>query len=154
MSFTVVVNLVFCMTKDRGTNTYRYACISTLYLLQLKLSKLMDRQWKVLDERTLSFNSNSLRAIKQQLWFCAGRAGIHIHNTRLQHQRTIPCRGMGFLTQIHDVAEMSSGDLVIATSNGLFHTDPTGETLTKEGEHIVHIILCPIITTLQHSSDK
>lgn len=129
------------MKKDRGTNTYRYACISTQYLLQLKLSKLVDRQWKVLDERTLPFNSNTLRVIKQQLWFCAGRAGIHIHNTRLQHQRTIACRGMGFLTQIHDVAEMSNGDLVIATSNGLFHTDPTGDNSTKGRTHCTHNLI-------------
>ena len=33
------------------------------------------------------------------------------------------CDVMG---QVRDVAEMSNGDVVIAASNGLYHTDATG----------------------------
>ena len=33
--------------------------------------------------------------------------------------------------EVHDVAKLSNGDLVIATADGLYHTDDTGNTVTS-----------------------
>ena len=59
-----------------------------------------------------------LRVINQQLWCCSGDAGIVVFDSELQQQRTIPAADMG---DVSDVAEMSNGDVVIATDNELYH---------------------------------
>ena len=70
----------------------------------------------------------SLRVIKQQLWCCCFDAGIVVFDSELQQQRIIPARDMKYM---HDVAEMSNGDVVIAALNGLYHS--------SNGESSLHL---------------
>ena len=42
-----------------------------------------------------------------------------IFDSELQQQHTIPAGSMG---HVNDVAEMSNGDVVIAATNGLYHS--------------------------------
>ena len=42
----------------------------------------------------------------------------------LQRQRTIPA---GEMDEVNDVAEKSSGDLLIAAKNGLYHATASGK---------------------------
>ena len=60
-----------------------------------------------------------LRVINQQLWCCRRDAGIVVFDSEFQQQRTIPAADMG---AVFDVAQMSNGDVIIATVNGLFHS--------------------------------
>ena len=60
-----------------------------------------------------------LRVINQQLWCCSGDAGIVVFDSELQQQRTIQAGDVGY---VHDVAEMSNGDIVITARTGLYHS--------------------------------
>ena len=65
----------------------------------------------------------ALRHIQQQLWCCCWGDGIAVLDTDLKQLRTIPAGAMGYVS---DVAEMSSGDVIIAAYKGLFHADING----------------------------
>ena len=65
-----------------------------------------------------------LRVIKQQLWCCCDGDGIVVLDTDLQQQRTIPA---GEMCNVHDVAEMENGDVIIAASGGLYKQPDNGK---------------------------
>ena len=96
-----------------------------LYLFtQNKWSRLTAHQWVKEKEAEMNVRyMHALRHIKQQLWCCCGRDGIVVLDTDLQQQRTIPAGDMGY---VNNVAEMSSGDVIIAADKGLFHADING----------------------------
>ena len=77
-------------------------------------------QWVKQAETELPGRPEGLRVINQQLWCCcSGRdAGIVIYDSELQQQRIILADDMN---EEFDVAEMSNGDVVIATANALYH---------------------------------
>ena len=85
---------------------------------------LAGHTWLKQKEEKLPSRAYALRVIKQQLWCCCGSDGIVIYDSDLQKQRTIPS---GDMVGVFDVAEMSSGDLVIAADYGLYHTDASGQ---------------------------
>ena len=73
-------------------------------------------QWvKQAEQRTP--HGARLRVINEQLWCCCYNNGIVILDSHLQEQRTIPAGDMG---DVMDVAEMSNGDIVIASTKGLY----------------------------------
>ena len=76
------------------------------------------KQWVKQAEKKLPSKPQGLRVINQQLWCCCGKAGIVVFDTEHQQQRAIPADDMGYVC---DVAEMSNGDVVIATDNELYH---------------------------------
>ena len=61
------------------------------------------------------------RVINQQLWCCCYYGGIVVFDTELNQQRTYD------MCRVYDVAQMSNGDVIIATFNGLYHAEITGE---------------------------
>ena len=76
------------------------------------------KQWAKQAETKLPGRLGGLRVINQQLWCCCCSAGIVVFDSELQQQRIIPARDMKYM---HDVAEMSNGDVVIAAGTGLYH---------------------------------
>ena len=86
----------------------------------------MRKTWTKCAETKLTFAARTLRVINQQLWCCCNKAGIVVFDTELQQQRVIPRGSMGGM---HDVVKTSNGDLVVATSDGLYHTDDAGNTI-------------------------
>lgn len=82
------------------------------------------KSWRKQAEEKLPSYPWALRVIKQQLWCCVSLKGITIYSSDLKHERSMPCSDMG---GVYDVAEMSRGDIVIATNRGLYHTDTDGE---------------------------
>ena len=95
-----------------------------MFVMQKAISRLASAKWVKETEAELNVNFMcALRHIKQQLWCCCGRDGIVVLDTDLQQQRTIPA---GDLRGVYDVAEMSSGDVIIAAYAGLFHADING----------------------------
>ena len=77
-------------------------------------------QWVKQAEKQLTSMPEGLRVINQQLWCCCRDAGIVIFDSELQQQRTIPAADDMY--NVYDVAEMSNGDVVIATHFGLHHS--------------------------------
>ena len=96
------------------------------------LGALTRKTWKKCAERKLSSTPKTLRVINQQLWCCCNKAGIIVFDADLQQQRVIPRGRMG---EVHDVAVLSNGDLVIATLYGLYHTDVIG----RMAEDVIYI---------------
>ena len=84
-----------------------------------------------------SHPGDAVRVIKQRLWCCCDGTGIVVFDRELQHQRAVPASDMG---KLQDVAEMSNGDVIIAASNGLYHTDATGQC-----HHLRHMRDQPMI---------
>ena len=77
------------------------------------------KQWTKTAENKLPPWHAGLRVINQQLWCCCGFAGIVVFDSELQQQRTVP---RGDMDKLHDVAaEMSNGDVIIASGTGLYH---------------------------------
>lgn len=64
------------------------------------------------------------RVIKSQVWYCMGDEGITVADRQGFSHRTIARQHMG---AVHDIAEMSNSDIVVATSDGVYHLDATGE---------------------------
>ena len=81
----------------------------------MTLTQASTKQWVKQAEKKLP---GGLRVINQQLWCCCGYAGIVVLDSELQQQRTIPAADMG---DVWDVAEMSNGDVIIATENGVYY---------------------------------
>ena len=77
-------------------------------------------------ETKLPSSPKALRVINEQLWCCSNKSGIIVFDGELQQQRVIPRGSMG---EIHDVAVLSNGDLVVATLYGLYHTDVAGNII-------------------------
>ena len=75
-------------------------------------------QWVKQAEKQLTSMPEGLRVINQQLWCCCRDAGIVIFDSELQQQRIIPSDDIG---DVYDVAEMSNGDVVMASRHGLYH---------------------------------
>ena len=75
-------------------------------------------RWVKQTEKELTALLLAARVIDEQLWCCCGFAGIVIVDSELQQQRTLPAACMSY---VFDVAKMSSGDVVIAASQGLYH---------------------------------
>ena len=89
------------------------------------IKQLHEKSWVGTAEEEITCGSLwALRVINQQLWCCCNSDGIVVFDTELKHQRTIPC---GDMRRVFDVAQMSNGDVVIATTDGLHHTEITGE---------------------------
>ena len=78
---------------------------------------------------------SSMRVINQQLWCCCDRDGIVVLDpSDLKRLQTIPAGDMG---DVHDMAEMCEGDVVIAAEKGLFHQQIDGKNLhTFNNNHI------------------
>ena len=76
-------------------------------------------------ELKLPATPKALRVINDQLWCCCNKTGIVVFNAELQQQRVIQDINKD---EVHDVAKMNNGDLVIATIADLYHTDDTGNT--------------------------
>ena len=77
------------------------------------------KQWVKQAGRKLPSWPHSLRVINEQLWCCCQDVGIVVFDGELQQQRTIPADDIGYVC---DVAEMSNGDVVIATDEGLYYS--------------------------------
>ena len=94
----------------------------------MTLRQASAKQWvKQAEEKLPVWSHQGLRVINQQLWCCCGDAGIVVFDSELQQQRAIPTAGMG---DVFDVAEMSNGDVVIASgNNGLYHRYNGGCTI-------------------------
>ena len=84
----------------------------------MTLKQASMKQWVKRAERLVPRWSKGLRAINQQLWCCCAGAGIVIFDSELQQQRIIPADDMKY---VHNVAEMSNGDVIIAAYTGLYH---------------------------------
>ena len=65
----------------------------------------------------------ALRVINEQLWCCCGAAGIVVFDSELGEQRTVAAADMG---PFNDVAELSNGDVIIATDNWLYTKNSAG----------------------------
>ena len=76
------------------------------------------KQWVRQAQKKLPSRPQAVRVINQQLWCCCYDDGIVILDRELWHQNTISTADMGW---VWDVAEMSNGDVVIATDDGLYH---------------------------------
>ena len=61
-----------------------------------------------------------LVVINQQLWCCFGGAGIVVFNNELPHQRTVASSGVTGIVVRCGLIEISNGDAVMATKNGLY----------------------------------
>ena len=68
-------------------------------------------------------NLRCLRNVGNHLYQCHG-AGITVYNAELQQVNSI---GKGNMGGVYDVCGMLNGDLVVAASNGLYHTKTDGE---------------------------
>ena len=80
-------------------------------------------------ETKLPSSPKALRVINEQLWCCSNKSGIIVFDGEPQQQRVIP---RGSIGDVHDVAKLSNGDLVIASLYGLYHTDVTGNIVNVQ----------------------
>ena len=94
---------------------FRFQLVTTLRTATQKL-------WGEFQKKQLPNFPYSLRVINRQLAYCSG-AGVTFLDTNLSELKTFHWRSLGLVS---DVAELSSGDLVIAAENGLFHADSKG----------------------------
>ena len=85
----------------------------------MTLKQASMKQWVKKAETMLPSKPGGLRVINQQLWCCCADAGIVVFDSELQQQRTTPAGDMG---EVCDVAQMSNGDVVIASRTGLYHS--------------------------------
>ena len=86
------------------------------------LKKLHEKSWVRTAEKEINSYVHEICVINQQLWCCCYLEGIVIFDTELNRQHTIP------MDNVKGVAELSNGDVVIATRTGLHHAEVTGET--------------------------
>ena len=84
---------------------------------------ITDRKWVACAATKLPSRPKSLKLINQQLWCCCGWSGIVVFDIKRHHQFNIARGEMG---KVYDVAQMSNGNVLIATPSGLYHTDATG----------------------------
>ena len=103
-----------------------------IYVNSMSYFDVIKKRWLQGNSTELPNNClpSALRVINQQLWCCCGEAGILVFDSELKRNRTIPAGNMG---GVHDVAEMSNGDVVIAAGHGLFQLDVTGKCLPLSG---------------------
>ena len=87
-------------------------------------------RWVKQTEKELTALLLAARVIDEQLWCCCGFAGIVIVDSELQQQRTLPAACMSY---VFDVAKMSTGDVVVAASQGLYHR--------CHGMYVTHVFL-------------
>ena len=114
-----LTNCVIC--TERFTDPQVLPCDHVFYKnTSLTLKQASMKQWTKQSEKKLPSVPQGLRVINQQLWCCCGDAGIVIFDSELQQQRTIPAADDMY--NVYDVAEMSNGDVVIATHFGLHHS--------------------------------
>ena len=73
--------------------------------------------------------ATSARVIAGDIWCCCGAAGIVVCDEDLKQKCAIHIKpmavGVGDVA-VYDVAMMTHGELVVATSDGLYHTDLQG----------------------------
>ena len=72
-----------------------------------------------------------MRVITGEIWCCCNAADIVVYDDALKWKRNIQLTNASAAadsahTYVHDVAMMTHGDLVIATSQGLYQTDIQG----------------------------
>ena len=86
------------------------------------LKMLSSRTWTHHQSVSVPNNPRCLRNIGTHLYQCHGN-GITVYDTRLNQLNSIPSCDTG---NVYDVCDMSNGDLLIATSYGLYHTGANG----------------------------
>ena len=62
----------------------------------------------------------AMRIVKQQIWCCLEENGVAVFDTNLKHQFTITRQQLGDAFAVYDVLDMSNGDVITATTNGLY----------------------------------
>ena len=85
----------------------------------MTLKQASTKQWVKQAEKKLQKFSQGLRVINEQLWCCSSKASIVVFDSDLQKQRVIRTADMG---RVCDVAETTNGDIIIASTNGLYCT--------------------------------
>ena len=102
--------------------------------MAMNLLEASRRRWTVVSSGRLPAKAyhelapRCLKVINQQLWCCGQQASVVVYDRDIQQQRVIQYCG---IDSVNDVAEMSSGDVIIASNNGLYHTADTGKTLRR-----------------------
>ena len=79
--------------------------------------------WKRQQTAVLPNKIFSIRYIENHIFTCQ-KNGIAVYTPDLQHVDTIPAGSMGW---VFDVCSTPSGELVVATAKGLYHTKGKGE---------------------------
>ena len=88
-------------------------------------------RWVKQTEENLPQDASSVRVIADEIWCCCGDAHIAVYDEDLKWKRGIQLTGAetgGNPVVVHDVAMMPQGELIIAGTNGLYHTDMSGKT--------------------------
>ena len=84
----------------------------------MTFKKVSAKRWVKRAEKQLPAMPLVLLVSNQQLWCCCGDAGIVVFDNNFQQQRIV----RACASYVYDVAEMSNGDVVIASADGLYHT--------------------------------
>ena len=92
------------------------------------LSGLCNKTFKVRKKYTLSNTGETMRFINNQLWVCQREGIIQVFNLNLKQVKIIQNEAWGF---VRDVSLLENGELVVATSNGLFHTFINGQQISR-----------------------
>ena len=87
------------------------------------------------EEAALPGKASSVRVIAGDVWCCCGAAGIIVFGDDLKQIHAINiaplAEGVDDVA-VYDVAMMTHGELVVATSDGLYHTDLQGMCMDSQ----------------------
>ena len=114
-----LINNVHVYTFSLALQVARHELLN----VESALWPITDRKWVACAATKLPSRPKSLKLINQQLWCCCGWSGIVVFDIKRHHQFNIARGEMG---KVYDVAQMSNGNVLIATPSGLYHTDATG----------------------------
>ena len=89
---------------------------------------MSEQLWKKQAAQELPDRPHRLCVINQQLWCCLQDIGIVVFDSELQQLRKIPADDFRYA---YDVAELSNGDVVIATAVGLYYMYTSSGQLPK-----------------------
>ena len=94
-----------------------------LAVFQTNTTTLRDaatKQWVKQAEKELPASPFGLRVINQQLWCCGFESGVVVLDPDLQQASTCTAAGRQDAV-VFEVAQLSSGDVIVAEVNGLYH---------------------------------
>ena len=78
------------------------------------------KQWVKQAEKELPASPFGLRVINQQLWCCGFESGVVVLDPDFQQASTCTAAGRQDAV-VFVVAQLSSGDVIVAEVNGLYH---------------------------------
>ena len=95
------------------------------------------KTWKLAGSANLPGPAKALRVIKQRLWCCLDARGVSAFTPALE---LVTIQKPSQLVGARDVTELSNGDIITATLNGLFKYQELGEILAQQSLALPYVI--------------